>query len=454
MAGASPVDVVGNAAARAAVDGGGEVVEETLAVAAEGSAAAAIADGRQADGDREGFPAIFLKEVDGDEEEDDKWVGQYSSTHSILLVGEGDFSFSLALATGFGSGGNLVATSLDSYDTLKKRYKQAESNLAQLKKMGAVILHGVDAKTMRLHTDLRMRRFDRVVFNFPHAGFSGKEDDRRVIWAHQELMTAFFRSASLLLRPYGEVHVSHKTKYPYNMWDLPGLAAEYALDLAEQADFHIDVYPGYNNKRGDGGSCDQPFMLGKCSTFKFRKGYRKMRGSVHRFSSMPLPSIGNCGVHPNSSGASVGSGPLNPLSVAPQRQWQQPCVPFDMFGMLPGSGFSHYDYATQRVGNSNVHQSSSLASGGYRPCPPPSVAPEWPQAYASFDMFGKPRGSGSSKYDYAAQTCLPGCVPQQNANMAGINHQDQRFYPRTPVQEGFIQEEARLRMLIALHGRE
>ena len=66
-------------------------------------------------------------------------------------------------------------------DILKKRYRQAESNLAKLKEMGAVILHGVDAKTMRLHTDLRMRRFDRVVFNFPHAGFRGKEEDRRVI---------------------------------------------------------------------------------------------------------------------------------------------------------------------------------------------------------------------------------------------------------------------------------
>jgi 25S rRNA (uracil2634-N3)-methyltransferase len=42
-------------------------------------------------------------------------VGEYSSTQSILLVGEGDFSFSLALATGFGSGENIVATSLDRY---------------------------------------------------------------------------------------------------------------------------------------------------------------------------------------------------------------------------------------------------------------------------------------------------------------------------------------------------
>ncbi|CAD6218787.1 unnamed protein product [Miscanthus lutarioriparius] len=59
--------------------------------------------------------------------------------------------------------------------TLKKKYSGAESNLTELKKMGAVTLHGVNAKTMKLHTDLKMRRFDRVIFNFPHAGFKGKK---------------------------------------------------------------------------------------------------------------------------------------------------------------------------------------------------------------------------------------------------------------------------------------
>ncbi|THU57478.1 hypothetical protein C4D60_Mb03t03960 [Musa balbisiana] len=44
-----------------------------------------------------------------------KWLSHYSSAQQILLVGEGDFSFSLALANAFGSADNLVATSLDSY---------------------------------------------------------------------------------------------------------------------------------------------------------------------------------------------------------------------------------------------------------------------------------------------------------------------------------------------------
>lgn len=47
-----------------------------------------------------------------------KWLKHYSSDHEILLVGEGDFSFSFSLAKAFGSAFNMVATSLDSYGNI------------------------------------------------------------------------------------------------------------------------------------------------------------------------------------------------------------------------------------------------------------------------------------------------------------------------------------------------
>ena len=45
------------------------------------------------------------------------WKTHYSSKHRILLVGEGDFSFSRCLARAFGSARNMVATSLDTQGT-------------------------------------------------------------------------------------------------------------------------------------------------------------------------------------------------------------------------------------------------------------------------------------------------------------------------------------------------
>jgi 25S rRNA (uracil2634-N3)-methyltransferase len=59
------------------------------------------------------------KQVDfGKGEDKEKWVKHYSSKHQILLVGEGDFSFSWCLARSFGSGSKIVASSLDSYGNL------------------------------------------------------------------------------------------------------------------------------------------------------------------------------------------------------------------------------------------------------------------------------------------------------------------------------------------------
>jgi hypothetical protein len=54
-------------------------------------------------------------------------------------------------------------------------YGKAESNVTKLKRMGAMVLHGVDVKDMKRHIDLKFKRFDRIVFNFPHAGHRKRE---------------------------------------------------------------------------------------------------------------------------------------------------------------------------------------------------------------------------------------------------------------------------------------
>ncbi|RLM85716.1 uncharacterized protein C2845_PM04G19270 [Panicum miliaceum] len=194
----------------------------------------------------------------------------------ILLVGDGDFSFSLALATAFGSGANLVATSLDTYEDLKDKYSKAESNLTELKRLGATLLHGVDTKKMKLHPDLKNRRFDRIIFNLPHAGFKGKEDDLYMINSHRELVWGFFNNALHLLRPYCKIHINHKTGGAYDRWEFEDLASEVCLVLVEKVAFRQEDYPRYNQKRGDSARCDEAFDLGTCFTFKFRiRDYRK-----------------------------------------------------------------------------------------------------------------------------------------------------------------------------------
>ncbi|KAF7059370.1 hypothetical protein CFC21_066283 [Triticum aestivum] len=199
-----------------------------------------------------------------------KWLKHYSSAQDILVVGDGDFSFSLALATAFGSGENLVATSLDSYESLSHNYSDATSNVAKLEAMGATVLHDVNVKVMNLHADLEPRLFDRIVFNFPHAGFRGREDDEDTIRSHQKLVWRFFATARHMLRRHGEIHVTHKTKHPFSMWCIEQLASESSLAMVEKAAFQIEDYPGYNQKRGSSWRCGHGFAIGHCSTFKFR----------------------------------------------------------------------------------------------------------------------------------------------------------------------------------------
>ena len=64
---------------------------------------------------------------------------------------------------------------------LTRKYPKAQSNVMELKRMGATVLHGINAKTMKGHYYLETRWFHRIVFNFPHAGFKGKEHEKHMV---------------------------------------------------------------------------------------------------------------------------------------------------------------------------------------------------------------------------------------------------------------------------------
>jgi hypothetical protein len=66
-------------------------------------------------------------------------------------------------------------------DVVILKYMEAKSNLENLKKLGASLLHVVDATKMKFHPDLKMRKFHRIIYNFPHAGFFGKEGNADII---------------------------------------------------------------------------------------------------------------------------------------------------------------------------------------------------------------------------------------------------------------------------------
>ncbi|KAM1004073.1 hypothetical protein ACFX13_004389 [Malus domestica] len=148
-----------------------------------------------------------------------------------------------------------------------EKYPNAVRTLNELEGKGCVVLHEVDVDTMSQHPLLADKLFDRIVFNFPHAGFVGMESHR----LHQDLVKRFFTTACEMLMARGEVHVTHKTAHPFSNWNIVKLAEEVGLYLVEEAPFTRDDYPGYLNKKGSGRKCNRTFRVGQCSTYKFTK---------------------------------------------------------------------------------------------------------------------------------------------------------------------------------------
>ncbi|XP_026450907.1 uncharacterized protein At4g26485-like [Papaver somniferum] len=199
-------------------------------------------------------------------------ITHYNRSQRILLVGEGDFSFSACLANAFGSATNMVATSLDTEETLLEKYSGARQNIRQLQKLGCLVLHEVGVHDMLYDSDLMNMKFDRIVFNFPHAGHFPPlyETDGFLIEMHKKLLSGFFKSASKMLNKAGEIHVSHRNDFPYNKWEIKKLANNAGLQLIRKVKFQKSDYPGYSNKRGGDVEPDKEFFLGVSPlTFKF-----------------------------------------------------------------------------------------------------------------------------------------------------------------------------------------
>lgn len=69
----------------------------------------------------------------------------------------------------------------------------------------------------------------------------------------------------------GEIHVTHKTTFPFNNWEIKTLALEKGLLLIGEKQFNQWAFTGYSNKRGGGSNCNSSFPIGSAVTFMFKK---------------------------------------------------------------------------------------------------------------------------------------------------------------------------------------
>ncbi|KAL1556133.1 25S rRNA (uracil(2634)-N(3))-methyltransferase [Salvia divinorum] len=200
--------------------------------------------------------------------EKEKRIKHYSSLHKILLLGEGDFSFSACLALSLGSASNIIATSLDSEAFLKEHYGNAMSNIDELRMRGGAVMHGIDATKMAKHEVLRQFKFDRIIFNFPYGGFFRKNmPTDSQLRRHRKLVSKFLMNAKNMISENGEIHISHKTNGFHADFQVESIASSHRLKLIQAVKFKCGDYPGYNTKYGFGG--DANFDCNPSKTFKF-----------------------------------------------------------------------------------------------------------------------------------------------------------------------------------------
>lgn len=199
----------------------------------------------------------------------------FSPEEAILLVGEGDLSFSRALVEHHYCE-NVTATVLESKEELTTKYPQVQENVDVIEGEAGKVVYGVDAKKMgpwakksgkdsvgifdRICMPPLYLAFQRIreefaadhawckVFNFPHVGGKSTDVNRQVRY-NQELLVEFFKRALLSLAPGGTITVTLFEGEPYTLWNIRDLGRHSGLQVERSFRFQASAYPGYHHAR-------------------------------------------------------------------------------------------------------------------------------------------------------------------------------------------------------------
>uniref|UniRef100_A0AAX7SH50 FDX-ACB domain-containing protein n=1 Tax=Astatotilapia calliptera TaxID=8154 RepID=A0AAX7SH50_ASTCA len=194
-----------------------------------------------------------------------------SPSRAVLMVGEGNFSFSASACQLYSESETTVTATCLQHQEEALRHEGAADNIQTIKDSGTVLFE-VDCTKLGECASLQGHLFDRVVFNFPHCGRkSGVKKNR-------ELLRNFFLSCVQVLAESGEVHVSlcngqggtpadQPKREWHNSWQAVAMAAEADLILSAIHPFESDKHQSY-----------------KCTGYRSQdKGFHVEKALVHMF---------------------------------------------------------------------------------------------------------------------------------------------------------------------------